>query len=124
MCGNSVLWKGAPSTQLVSVATTKVVAGVLEANGIPGAVCAVCSGGSDTATITQYLQLEFSWFSLYYRIHSLCLNRDIQPGDDFKVEKYYYNLHLIEIVTRSIMYDKDSALYNIVLQVMPKVISP
>lgn len=47
MCGNSVLWKGAPSTQLVSVATTKVVAGVLEANGIPGAVCAVCSGGSD-----------------------------------------------------------------------------
>lgn len=47
MCGNSVLWKGAPSTQLVSVATTKIVAAVLEANGIPGAVCALCSGGSD-----------------------------------------------------------------------------
>lgn len=47
MCGNSVLWKGAPSTQLVSVATTKVVQGVLEANGIPGAVCALCCGGSD-----------------------------------------------------------------------------
>jgi aldehyde dehydrogenase family 7 protein A1 len=42
-----VLWKGAPSTPLVSVATTKVVARVLEANGIPGAVCCLCSGGSD-----------------------------------------------------------------------------
>lgn len=42
-----MLWKGAPSTQLVSVATAKVVTGVLEANGIPGAVCALCSGGSD-----------------------------------------------------------------------------
>lgn len=47
VCGNSVLWKGAPSTPLVSVATTKVVARVLEANGIPGAVCCLCSGGSD-----------------------------------------------------------------------------
>jgi len=47
VCGNSVVWKGAPSTQLVSVATTKVVQGVLEANGIPGAICALCCGGSD-----------------------------------------------------------------------------
>lgn len=47
VCGNSVLWKGALSTPLVSVATTKVVARVLEANGIPGAVCCLCSGGSD-----------------------------------------------------------------------------
>jgi hypothetical protein len=47
VCGNSVLWKGAPSTPLVSVATTKVVARVLEANGISGAVCCLCSGGSD-----------------------------------------------------------------------------
>lgn len=47
VCGNSVLWKGAPSTPLVSVATTKVLARVLEANGIPGAVCCLCSGGSD-----------------------------------------------------------------------------
>lgn len=54
VCGNSVLWKGAPSTQLVSVATTKVVTRVLEANGIPGAVCALCSGGSDVGEMMAH----------------------------------------------------------------------
>lgn len=42
-----MLWKGAPSTSLVTVATTKVVAGVLERNNVPGAVCTVCCGGSN-----------------------------------------------------------------------------
>lgn len=42
-----MVWKGAPSTPLVSVATTKVVSEVLERNQIPGAVCALCCGGSD-----------------------------------------------------------------------------
>ncbi|XP_066997946.2 alpha-aminoadipic semialdehyde dehydrogenase [Anabrus simplex] len=47
VCGNCVLWKGAPSTSLVSVATTKVIASVLERNNLPGAVCSLCAGGSD-----------------------------------------------------------------------------
>lgn len=47
VCGNCVLWKGATTTPLVSVATTKILAKVLEANGVPGAVCSLCSGGSD-----------------------------------------------------------------------------
>lgn len=41
------MWKGAETTPLVSVATTKVVAEVLERNNIPGAVCALCTGGAD-----------------------------------------------------------------------------
>ncbi|XP_059090365.1 alpha-aminoadipic semialdehyde dehydrogenase-like [Tigriopus californicus] len=44
-CGNAIIWKGAPSTPLVSVATTRIVADVLEKNGLPGAICSLCSGG-------------------------------------------------------------------------------
>lgn len=42
--GNTVLWKGASSTPLVSVATTKIVAEVLERNNLPG-VATLCQGG-------------------------------------------------------------------------------
>lgn len=44
-CGNTIIWKGAPSTPLVSVATTRIVADVLKKNGLPGAICSLCSGG-------------------------------------------------------------------------------
>ncbi|XP_059483963.1 alpha-aminoadipic semialdehyde dehydrogenase isoform X2 [Neocloeon triangulifer] len=47
VCGDVLLWKGAETTPLVSVATTKVVAEVLERNNIPGAVCSLCTGGAD-----------------------------------------------------------------------------
>ncbi|XP_023305719.2 putative aldehyde dehydrogenase family 7 member A1 homolog [Lucilia cuprina] len=45
-CGNSVLWKGAPSTALVSVATTKIVADVLKRNNLPP-ITTLCQGGTD-----------------------------------------------------------------------------
>ena len=41
-CGDTMLWKGAPTTPLVSVAITKVVADVLERNSLPGAISALC----------------------------------------------------------------------------------
>ncbi|XP_065217197.1 putative aldehyde dehydrogenase family 7 member A1 homolog [Planococcus citri] len=44
VCGNAVLWKGAESTSLLSVATTKIVAEVLKNNNIPGAICSLCTG--------------------------------------------------------------------------------
>jgi len=47
VCGNTMIWKGAPSTSLCSVATTKIVASVLEKNGLPGAISALCCGGAD-----------------------------------------------------------------------------
>merc|ERR1711976_647340 len=47
VCGNSMVWKGAPTVPLVSVATTKIVASVLEKNGLPGAIMSLCQGGTD-----------------------------------------------------------------------------
>jgi len=46
-CGNTMIWKGAPTTPLTSVAITKCVANVLERNSLPGAVSALCQGGTD-----------------------------------------------------------------------------
>ena len=42
-----MLWKGAPSTPLSTIATIRIVSGVLERNGLPGAVTALCQGGDD-----------------------------------------------------------------------------
>lgn len=47
VCGNVMLWKGAPSTALCSVAVTKILADVLEKNNLPGAICSLVSGGAD-----------------------------------------------------------------------------
>ncbi|ELU06714.1 hypothetical protein CAPTEDRAFT_179534 [Capitella teleta] len=47
VCGNTLLWKGAPSTPLTSIAVTKIIQKVLEDNNIPGAVCSLACGGAD-----------------------------------------------------------------------------
>ncbi|XP_076635538.1 aldehyde dehydrogenase 7 family member A1 [Colletes latitarsis] len=47
ICGNTIVWKGALTTPLVSIATTKIIAGVLERNGIPGSVASLVTGGPD-----------------------------------------------------------------------------
>ena len=39
--------QGAPTTPLTSVAITKVVANVLERNSLPGAISALCQGGTE-----------------------------------------------------------------------------
>jgi aldehyde dehydrogenase family 7 protein A1 len=52
VCGNVQIWKGASTTSLVTIACTKIVAEVLEKNGIPGAVFStICGSG---ATIGEY----------------------------------------------------------------------
>jgi aldehyde dehydrogenase family 7 member A1 len=45
--GNTVLWKGAPSTPLVSIATTRIVSEVLKRNNLPAGVITLCQGGTD-----------------------------------------------------------------------------
>lgn len=50
VCGDTLVWKGAPSTPLVSIATTKIVESVLAKNNLPGAVSALCCGGADVGT--------------------------------------------------------------------------
>jgi aldehyde dehydrogenase family 7 protein A1 len=47
ICGNTTLWKGAPTTPLVSIAVTKIVASVLEKNNLPGAISAMICGDAD-----------------------------------------------------------------------------
>ncbi|XP_003477417.1 alpha-aminoadipic semialdehyde dehydrogenase [Cavia porcellus] len=50
VAGNVCLWKGAPTTSLISVAVTKIVAKVLEENKLPGAICSLACGGADIGT--------------------------------------------------------------------------
>ncbi|KAG2130011.1 NAD-aldehyde dehydrogenase [Suillus cothurnatus] len=45
--GNANVWKPSPSTPLCSIAITKIIARVLEKNGLPGAVSTLITGGKD-----------------------------------------------------------------------------
>lgn len=47
VCGNTIVWKGASTTPLVAIATTRIIADVLERNGIPGCVASLITGGPD-----------------------------------------------------------------------------
>ncbi len=44
VCGNPVVWKGAPSTNLTSIAVTRILQRVLEANDAPPGTCALLCG--------------------------------------------------------------------------------
>lgn len=46
--GNATIWKPSPTTPLCSIAVTKIISGVLERNGVPGAVAGLVVGGTDT----------------------------------------------------------------------------
>ncbi|KAH8829146.1 NAD-aldehyde dehydrogenase [Flagelloscypha sp. PMI_526] len=45
--GNATIWKPAPSTPLIAVAVTKIIAEILEQNQLPGAIASLAVGGSD-----------------------------------------------------------------------------
>ncbi|KCV69262.1 aldehyde dehydrogenase (NAD+) [Fonticula alba] len=47
VCGDLTVWKGAPSTNLCSVAVTKIIADVLERNNLPGAIASLTTGDVD-----------------------------------------------------------------------------
>ncbi len=49
ICGDTVLWKPSSSTPLTAIACQKILARVLERNGIPVAVSALVIGGGSTA---------------------------------------------------------------------------
>uniref|UniRef100_A0A2K5F772 aldehyde dehydrogenase (NAD(+)) n=1 Tax=Aotus nancymaae TaxID=37293 RepID=A0A2K5F772_AOTNA len=54
ICGNVCLWKGAPTTSLISVAVTKIIAKVLEDNKLPGAICSLTCGGADIMNLLSF----------------------------------------------------------------------
>ncbi|ORY72399.1 succinate-semialdehyde dehydrogenase, partial [Leucosporidium creatinivorum] len=47
VCGNATVWKPAPTTSLCAIATTKIIASVLEKNNLPGALSALLCGGGE-----------------------------------------------------------------------------
>ncbi|KAI6649753.1 Alpha-aminoadipic semialdehyde dehydrogenase [Oopsacas minuta] len=47
VCGNCTILKGAPTAPLVSIAITRIIQSVLEANGYPASICSLVSGGAD-----------------------------------------------------------------------------
>lgn len=47
ICGNSVVWKGAPTSSLVTIATSKIIADVFKKNNINPNVFTVLQGGAD-----------------------------------------------------------------------------
>lgn len=64
VCGDTILWKPAPTTPLVSIATINIISKVLEQNGYPPAVATLCNGGADIgknlATDTRIKLLSFT----------------------------------------------------------------
>jgi aldehyde dehydrogenase family 7 protein A1 len=50
ICGDTLIWKPAPTTSLVAIATTKIIQSVLEENKLPGAICTLVCGGPDVGT--------------------------------------------------------------------------
>ncbi|KAK6236572.1 hypothetical protein SCA6_011909 [Theobroma cacao] len=64
VCGNSVVWKGAPTTPLVTIAVTKLVSDVLEKNNLPGAMFTAFCGGAEIgqaiATDTRIALVSFT----------------------------------------------------------------
>jgi aldehyde dehydrogenase family 7 member A1 len=47
VCGNTMVWKSAPTTPLTSIAVTKIVSSVLEDNKLPGAICSLVCADSE-----------------------------------------------------------------------------
>lgn len=47
VCGDTMVWKPAPTTPLTAVAVTKIVAKVFQDNALPGAICSLVTGGAD-----------------------------------------------------------------------------
>lgn len=47
VCGNSVVWKGAPTTPLITIAITEIIAQVLVKNNLPGSIFTSFCGGAE-----------------------------------------------------------------------------
>jgi aldehyde dehydrogenase family 7 protein A1 len=64
VAGNSTIWKPAQSTPLCAIATTKIIASVLEANSLPGALSSLlCGGGEPGATLVSDKRIDLLSFT-------------------------------------------------------------
>ncbi|XP_058798604.1 putative aldehyde dehydrogenase family 7 member A1 homolog [Phymastichus coffea] len=51
VCGNTTVWKSSPTTPLTSIAITKIISRVLEANKLPGSIASLVTGSGDIGHI-------------------------------------------------------------------------
>uniref|UniRef100_A0A2P2KPB4 aldehyde dehydrogenase (NAD(+)) n=1 Tax=Rhizophora mucronata TaxID=61149 RepID=A0A2P2KPB4_RHIMU len=79
VCGNCVVWKGAPTTPLVTIAITKIVAEVMEKNTLPGAIFTSFCGGAEIgqaiAKDTRILLVSFTGSSKVGQIVQQTVNQ-------------------------------------------------
>nr|CAI5846058.1 unnamed protein product [Callosobruchus analis] len=107
VCGDTVLWKGAETTPLVSVATTKIVADVLERNKLPGAIAALCCGGADVGKA----------MAADNRIKLLSFTGSTHIGQQVGVEvQKRFGKHLLELGGNNALIVADDADLNMVVQ--------
>lgn len=107
VCGDTVLWKGAETTPLVSVATTNIVADVLSKNNLPGAVAALCCGGAD---IGKAMAAD-------NRIKLLSFTGSCQIGQQVGVEvQKRFGRHLLELGGNNALIINEDADLNMVVQ--------
>ncbi|CAG9823174.1 unnamed protein product [Phaedon cochleariae] len=107
VCGDTILWKGAETTPLVSVATTKIVAEVLQRNNLPGAVAALCCGGSDIGKSMASDQ----------RIKLLSFTGSTRVGQMVGVEvQKRFGKHLLELGGNNALIVAEDADLNMVVQ--------
>jgi aldehyde dehydrogenase family 7 protein A1 len=77
VCGNTILWKGAPSTSLTAVAITKIISRVLEENDLPGEICSLVSGGADIGQeIAKSKQVDLVSFTGSTNVKNLILQTE------------------------------------------------
>ncbi|KAK4053528.1 hypothetical protein OIV83_001696 [Microbotryomycetes sp. JL201] len=63
-CGNSTVWKPAPTTSLSAIATTKIIASVLEQHKLPGSLAAlVCGEGNVGSALVKDKRVDLLSFT-------------------------------------------------------------
>ncbi|KAG5867703.1 hypothetical protein JTB14_017297 [Gonioctena quinquepunctata] len=107
VCGDTILWKSAETTSLVSVATTKIIANVLEKNDLPGAVAALCCGGPDVGKS----------MASDHRIKLMSFTGSTQIGQQVGLEvQKRFGKHLLELGGNNAIIVAEDADLNMVVQ--------
>lgn len=77
--GNATIWKPSPTTPLCSIAVTRIVSGVLERNGIPGAVAGLVTGGKDVGSaVVESKDVDLGKSKSHRNSINLILNADLR----------------------------------------------
>ncbi|KAB0801985.1 hypothetical protein PPYR_04171 [Photinus pyralis] len=107
VCGDTLIWKSAETTPLISVATTNIISKVLEKNNLPGAISSLCCGGSD---IGKALAAD-------NRIKLLSFTGSTKVGQQVGVEvQKRFGKHLLELGGNNAIIVADDADINMAVQ--------